>query len=147
MVKHIPGHGLAKCDSHYDTPIIKSTKSELIKNDFKPFKSCKSLFAMTGHATYSIYDSNNTATHSKIIISKVIRNHINFRGLLISDDISMKSLKYKLEKNAIKALEAGCNLILHCNSNMKEMSRLAKVVPKIDKFIQQKTSHFYKFLV
>ena len=146
VVKHIPGHGLAKCDSHYDTPIIKSTKSELIKNDFNPFKSCKSLFAMTGHATYSIYDSNNTATHSKIIISKVIRNHINFRGLLISDDISMKSLKYKLEKNAIKALEAGCNLILHCNSNMKEMSRLAKVVPKIDKFIQQKTSHFYKFL-
>ena len=146
VVKHIPGHGLAKCDSHYDTPIIKSTKSVLIKNDFKPFKSCKSLFAMTAHAIYSIYDSNYTATHSKIIISKVIRNHINFRGLLISDDISMKSLKYKLEKNAIKALEAGCNLILHCNSNMKEMSRLAKVVPKIDKFIQQKTSHFYKFL-
>ena len=68
-----------------------------------------------------MYDSENTATHSKIIINKVIRNHINFKGLLISDDISMKSLKYRLEKNAIKALEAGCNLVLHCNGNINEM--------------------------
>ena len=107
---------------------------------------CKSLFAMTGHAIYSAYDPINTATHSKTIINNVIRNHINFRGLLISDDISMKSLKYRLEKNAVKALEAGCNLILHCNGNMKEMLRLVKVIPKIDKFTQRKTSHFYKFL-
>ena len=101
---------------------------------------------MTAHAVYSTYDSNNTATHSKTVINNVIRKHINFKGLLISDDISMKSLKYKLEKNAIKALHAGCNLILHCNGNIKEMSRLVKVIPKIDKFVQKKTSQFYKFL-
>ena len=146
VIKHIPGHGLSECDSHYKTPIIKSNKKELIKKDFIPFKKCKSLFAMTAHAIYKIYDNNNTATHSKIIINKVIRDHINFKGLLISDDISMKSLKYKLEENAIKALDAGCNLILHCNGNAKEMSKLAKVIPRIDKFIQQKTSQFYKFL-
>ena len=58
----------------------------------------------------------------------------------------MKSLKYKLEVNAAKALEAGCNLILHCNGNIKEMSKLIKVIPKIDKFTQKKTSHFYNFL-
>ena len=58
----------------------------------------------------------------------------------------MKSLKYKLEKNAIKALQAGCNLVLHCNANISEMSKLVKVIPKIDKFTQKKTSHFYKFL-
>ena len=146
VIKHIPGHGLSKCDSHYKTPIIKASKKELIKKDFKPFGACKSLFAMTAHAIYQIYDNNNTATHSKIIIDKVIRNHINFKGLLISDDISMKSLKYRLEKNALTALEAGCNLVLHCNGNIKEMHRLAKVIPKINKFTQKKTSHFYKFL-
>jgi len=146
VIKHIPGHGLAKCDSHYKTPIIKAEKKELIKKDFKPFKSCKSLFAMTAHAIYLKYDPNNTATHSKIIINKVIRNHINFRGILISDDISMKSLKFKLKDNALKALQAGCNLILHCNGNIKEMTQLANVIPKVDKFIQKKTSHFYKFL-
>ena len=146
VIKHIPGHGLSKCDSHFKTPIIKANKKELIKKDFMPFKSCKSLFAMTAHAIYTVYDSNNTATHSKIIINDVIRSHINYKGLLISDDISMKSLKYRIEENAIKALQAGCNLILHCNGNIKEMYKLSKVIPKIDKFTQIKTSHFYKFL-
>ena len=146
VVKHIPGHGLSELDSHYRTPIVKNDKNTLIKNDFKAFKQCKSLFAMTAHIIYSKYDSRNTATHSKIVIKKIIRNHINFNGLLISDDISMKSLKYNLEENAIKALNAGCNLILHCNGNIKEMSKLIKVIPKIDKFTQKKTSHFYNFL-
>ena len=146
IVKHIPGHGMSKCDSHYKTPIIKTNKKELIKKDFKPFRECKSLFAITAHAVYETYDLDNTATHSKIIINQVIRNHINFKGILISDDISMKALKYKLEKNAIKALHAGCNLVLHCNGNISEMSKLVKVIPKIDNFTQKKTSHFYKFL-
>ena len=145
VTKHIPGHGLSKCDSHYKTPIIKADKMELIKKDFRPFKKCKSFFAMTAHVIYQMYD-NNTATHSKIIINKIIRSHINFKGLLISDDISMKSLKYGLEINALKALEAGCNLVLHSNGNIKEMRRLTKVIPKINKFTQRKTSHFYKFL-
>ena len=101
---------------------------------------------MTAHAIYKIYDPDNTATHSRIIINKIIRKHIKFKGILISDDISMRSLKFSIEKNAEKALQAGCNLILHCNGNMKEMNKLAKVVPKIDKFTQKKTSHFYNFL-
>ena len=93
-----------------------------------------------------MYDLANTATDSKFVINKVIRNHINFKGLLISDDISMKSLKYKVEEYGIRALQAGCILVLHCNANMNEMSKLSKVIPKIDNFTQKKTSHFYKFL-
>ena len=146
VIKHIPGHGLSKFDSHYKTPIIKATKRELINNDFMPFKSSKALFAMTAHIIYSSYDPYNPATHSKIVINDVIRDHINFKGLLISDDISMKSLKFNLEENTIRALNAGCNLILHCNGNLKEMLKIAKVIPKIDKFTEKKTSHFYKFL-
>ena len=146
VVKHTPGHGPAKCDSHFKTPIIKKSKRELIKKDFKPFRKCKSLFAMTAHAIYSEYDSLNTATHSKIVINKIIRNHTYFKGLLISDDISMKSLKYKLEENATRDINAGCNLILHCNANIDEMRKLSKVIPNIDNFTQKKTSQFYKFL-
>ena len=58
----------------------------------------------------------------------------------------MKSLKHKLEINALKAISAGCNLVLHCNGNINEMIRLSKVIPKIDNFTQKKTSQFYKFL-
>ncbi len=146
VIKHLPGLGQSECDSHFKTPVINDKKAELIKKDFKPFKECKSLLAMTAHAIYSDFDSFNTATHSKIIINKVIRKHMNFRGILISDDISMKSLKYSLEKNALKALHAGCNLVLHCNGNIREMNKLIKVIPKIDNFTQKKTSQFYKFL-
>tara|TARA_B100000029_G_scaffold320496_1_gene312882 strand:- start:5092 stop:6039 length:948 start_codon:yes stop_codon:yes gene_type:complete len=146
VVKHVPGHGPAKSDTHFKKPIIKASKKELKKIDFKPFRECKSIFAMTCHAVYAAYDNKNTATHSKIIIQKVIRDYINFKGLVISDDISMKSLNYGLEQNAIKALNAGCNLVLHCNGNINQISKLLRVIPKIDKFTEKKTSYFYKFL-
>ena len=146
VIKHIPGHGLSKCDSHHKLPVINTKKNELIKKDFKPFKDCKSPFAMTAHVIYSIYDPINTATHSRIVINEIIRKHIGFRGILISDDISMKALRYGLKDNATKALDAGCNLILHSNGNMQEMSKLTKIIPTIDKFTQKKTSHFYNFL-
>ena len=146
VVKHIPGHGLARSDSHYKTPIVSEHVKELIKKDFKPFKECKSHFAMTAHIIYSKIDPNYTATHSKIIISKIVRQHIKFRGILISDDISMNSLKYSIKQNAIKAIKAGCNLVLHCNGKINEMKKLAKVIPKIDKFTKKKTSDFYKFI-
>ena len=101
---------------------------------------------MTAHIVYEKYDPNNTATHSKIIVNKIIRKHISFKGILISDDISMKSLKLGLIENTRRALDAGCNLILHCNANIREMNKLVKVVPKINKFVQKKTSDFYNFL-
>jgi beta-N-acetylhexosaminidase len=146
VVKHIPGHGLSLYDSHFKTPTITLKSKELTKKDFKPFNLTSSLFAMTGHIIYNAYDKNNTATHSKIVIKEVIRKKINFKGILISDDITMKSLKYSIEKNALMALESGCNLALHCNGKIKQMKRLAKVVPKIDNFTEKKTSQFYKFL-
>ncbi len=146
VIKHIPGHGLSKCDSHHKLPVINNKKNVLIKKDFKPFKNCNSHFAMTAHVIYSVYDPINTATHSRIVINEIIRKHIGFRGILISDDISMKALRYGLRDNAIKALDAGCNLILHCNGNMQEMRKLTKIIPTIDKFTQKKTSHFYNFL-
>ena len=146
VAKHIPGHGLSKHDSHLKTPIVNNSKKELIKKDFKPFKMNKSLFAMTAHIIYKKYDSKYTATHSKIIINKIIRQIINFKGVIISDDISMKSLKFSLIENTVKALDAGCNLILHCNGNLNEMKKISKVIPKIDNFTYKKTSDFYKFL-
>ncbi len=144
--KHIPGHGMTKLDSHFKTPIVDIDKKKLFNKDFKPFKICKTFFAMTAHVVYTKIDPTNTATHSKIIINNIIRKGINFNGLLISDDISMKSLKYKIELNATKALQSGCNLVLHCNGNLSEMTRLMKVIPKIDNFTKKKTSQFYNFL-
>ena len=144
VIKHIPGHGLAKVDSHQFTPTIDKSLNFLKSNDFKSFKSKNSsLFAMTAHVIISKIDSRNTVTHSKKII-KIIRNEIKFKNILISDDISMKSLKYSIEQNTTKAFDAGCNLVLHCNGNLKEMSIVAVNSPKVNSFILKKTSEFYK---
>ena len=145
VIKHIPGHGLAKVDSHKLTPAVKVKYKRLLKNDFDTFKKKKSLLAMTAHIIYEDVDKLNTATHSKKII-QIIKKDIKFKNLLMSDDISMKSLKYSLKLNTIKAFSAGCNLVLHCNGNYKEMSIVAKNSPVISKFILKKTSHLYKIL-
>ena len=100
---------------------------------------------MTAHIIYSDIDNINTATHSKKIV-RLIRKEINFRNILISDDISMKSLRYSIKENTIKAFSAGCNLVLHCNGNFKEMLTVAENSPFLSKFIIKKTSQFYKVL-
>ena len=145
VIKHIPGHGSAMVDSHKFTPIVKSTLKKLINNDFMPFKQTKSFFAMTAHIIYKKIDYENTATHSKKIIN-IIRKKIKFKNIIITDDISMKSLKFSLKENTVKAFNAGCNLVLHCNGKYKEMTTVAVNSPVIDNFIIKKTSQFYKFL-
>ena len=145
VIKHIPGHGLAKVDSHKATPLVKDKLRKLNKIDFFSFKNKKSLFAMTAHIIYKDIDRIYTATHSKKIIS-LIRNKIKFENLLISDDISMKSLKFPIKLNINKAFNAGCNLVLHCNGKYNEMITVAENSPKINDFIIKKTSQFYKIL-
>tara|TARA_B100001057_G_scaffold64840_1_gene58584 strand:+ start:289 stop:1236 length:948 start_codon:yes stop_codon:yes gene_type:complete len=145
VMKHIPGHGLAKVDSHYFTPIINKEKKFLLKKDFFTFKNKKTFFAMTAHIIFKKFDKVNTVTHSKKLI-KLIRNEIAFKNILISDDLSMKSLKGSLRENVIKTFNAGCNLALHCNGNFNEMQIVGKNSPLINKFIIKKTSQFYKIL-
>ena len=145
IIKHIPGHGLAKVDSHNFTPIVRKSAKYLDKNDFYPFRNKKSFFAMTGHVVYEKLDKVNTVTHSKKIIH-YIRKVIGFKNILVSADLSMKSLKEDMKTNTIKCFEAGCNLALHCNGNFNEMEIVANNSPMINPFIIKKTSQFYKIL-
>ena len=100
---------------------------------------------MTGHVVYEKLDKIHTATHSKKIIF-YIRNIIGFKNILISDDLSMKSLKENMESNTTKAFKAGCNLALHCNGDLNEMTAVGNNSPLISNFIIKKTSQFYKIL-
>ena len=145
VIKHIPGHGLAKVDSHQFTPKINKDIQYLNKNDFLPFKNKKSFFAMTAHIIFKKIDQTNTVTHSKKVI-QVIRNKIRFKNILISDDLSMKSLKDDLKNNTLKTFSAGCNLALHCNGKLSEMKVVGDNSPKVSNFIIKKTSLFYKIL-
>ena len=145
IIKHIPGHGLAKVDSHFSTPYINKSLQYLLKNDFKAFKNKNSFFAMTGHLIFNQIDKDNTVTHSRKMIN-IIRKKVGYKNLLISDDLSMKSLKKGLKINTIDTFKAGCNLALHCNGKLKEMEIVGKNSPLISKFIIKKTSQFYNIL-
>ena len=146
VMKHIPGHGCSTLDSHKKLPKVNLNTHHLDDIDFFPFKNSRSRFAMTAHILYKKLDKFNVATFSKKIIQKIIRKKLGFKGILISDDISMKALKYDLITNAKKALAAGCNIVLYCGGKYNDIYKLMKEVPYIDKFTSKKTSEFYKFL-
>jgi beta-N-acetylhexosaminidase len=126
IIKHIPGHGRANCDSHLDLPIISTKKEILNKTDFAVFKALKEMpIAMTAHIIYEDLDAKNPVTTSKKAIH-YIRNEIGFKNLLISDDICMKALKGDVNENIRKTFAAGCDIVLHCSGNIDELAEIVK---------------------
>ena len=121
VIKHIPGHGRATVDSHKALPIVDTEHAELSQIDFMPFKVLADMpLAMTAHVIYSAIDADKCATISPKVINDIIRGEMGFEGVLVSDDISMKALRGTPAENALEALEAGCDLALHCNGTFEE---------------------------
>ena len=145
VLKHIPGHGLSKFDTHKKLPIVNQNINYLNKIDFYPFKKQKSLLAMTAHIVFSSIDKKNTATHSKKVLN-VIRKKIGFKNLIMSDDISMKALKFSISKNTTQAFNAGCDIVLHCNGRYNEMLIVAKNSPLLSSFVIKKTSQLLNII-
>ncbi|HEX9463897.1 MAG TPA: beta-N-acetylhexosaminidase [Alphaproteobacteria bacterium] len=132
VVKHIPGHGRARADSHAELPVVGEDLAALDRSDFVPFRTLAHLpWAMTAHVLYSAIDPERPATTSPKIVSEVIRGLIGFDGVLISDDLSMKALKGDLATRATASLAAGCDLVLHCTGAFAEMQEIAGVLPPL----------------
>ena len=143
VLKHIPGHGRARADSHENLPVVSESLAELQATDFVPFKALNYLpLGMTAHILYTAIDDKLPATLSPKVIN-LIREEIGFTGLLMSDDLSMKALSGSLAELTLQTLAAGCDVVLHCNGKMEEMQDIASVLPEISK----KTSErFHKAL-
>ncbi len=138
VIKHIPGHGRATCDSHLELPKVDASFEELLKTDFAVFKNfTDQKFAMTAHVLYSAIDDKKCATISPKMI-KLIREEIGFKNILMSDDLSMKALGGSFSDRTKAALEAGCDLILHCNGQMQEMQEINEALPKISEVVIDK---------
>lgn len=131
VIKHIPGHGRGTSDSHLELPVVDASLKELHATDFIPFKNLRDQkFAMTAHILYSAIDKKNCATISKTAID-LIRNEIGFKNILMSDDVSMKALVGSFTDKTKLILTAGCDLILHCNGEMKEMEEINSALPSL----------------
>ncbi|MET0274981.1 MAG: beta-N-acetylhexosaminidase [Phenylobacterium sp.] len=122
VIKHMPGHGRAKADSHLELPVVDASWDELAARDFAPFRALADMpMAMTAHVIYAAIDPDQPATTSKVVMDRVIRGAIGFVGLLMSDDLSMKALAGDFTARTRAALAAGCDVVLHCNGEMAEM--------------------------
>ena len=144
ILKHIPGHGRSKLDSHLELPEINHSAKYLIE-DFYPFKILNYMpAAMIAHIKYNKLDENACATYSSVIINNYIKNQINFTGLLFSDDICMKALKGPYKKRSSKAINAGCDIVLHCNPKISDIYQSCKGAGLISKRLTDKINQIKK---
>ena len=131
IMKHIPGHGRASLDTHKELPRLDASLAELMETDFKVFASLADLpMAMTAHIVFSAIDPDNPITLSKAGVD-MIRDDIGFKGLLMTDDLSMHALKGDFASRVERATSAGCDMILHCNGKPEEMEPVVSAVPEL----------------
>ncbi|WP_297322714.1 beta-N-acetylhexosaminidase [uncultured Bartonella sp.] len=133
VMKHIPGHGRALCDTHKSLARVSAPIDILRATDFVPFKALSHLpVAMTAHVVYECVDWQRPATLSKAVINQIIRDEIGFDGLLMTDDLSMKALSGDFSDLTDEAFEAGCDIVLHCNGDLEEMLKIAAATPFLE---------------
>jgi beta-N-acetylhexosaminidase len=130
VLKHLPGHGRATADSHHKLPVVDADRGTLEATDFAAFRPLAGLpLGMTAHVVFSAIDAIAPATTSVTMVQQVIRGFIGFRGLLMSDDVSMNALSGSIAERSRASLAAGCDVVLHCNGRLDEMTEVASVAP------------------
>jgi len=133
VIKHMPGHGRAISDSHLELPVVNASLNELKDWDFLPFKAlAEESMAMTAHIVFPQIDKNLPATISPIVVNKIMREMIGFNGLIMTDDINMHALSGTVASRAQQAVEAGCDIALHCSGEFDEMQSLLKVAKPLE---------------
>ena len=128
-IKHMPGHGRARVDSHKELPVIEASEAEL-EVDIEPFRTlARAPIGMTAHVRYAAWDPENPATQSEFVVNEIIRKRIGFTGLLLSDDVYMKALSGTLPERGARALAAGCDVVLNCHGEVADMAAVADALP------------------
>lgn len=132
VVKHIPGHGRAAADSHFELPRVTADRVTL-GADLTPFRAVAKLagWAMTAHIVYDALDPDRPATLSPRILGGTIRAGLGFEGVLISDDLAMKALSGSVGDLATAALGAGCDVVLHCTGRHDDNAALLAACPPL----------------
>lgn len=142
VIKHMPGHGRGKVDSHDALPRITCTADDLIGRDFAPFAALSDLpLGMTAHIVVEAYDPAHAATVSKTVIHDVIRKHMAFEGALMTDDLSMNALEGDFAARTSASYRAGCDLVLHCNGRQSEMEAVAAEARPLEGRALQRADH------
>jgi len=131
-VKHFPGHGDTSIDSHVGLPVVYNDMKRLNSLELIPFsEAIKSGtdMVMVAHILLPKIDPNNPASFSKTLITDVLRNNLNFKGVIITDDMTMGAIvkNYDIGEAAVKSLNAGTDIILVCHDFVKETAVLKAI--------------------
>lgn len=138
VLKHIPGYGRASVDSHKDLPTVRVPRKVLEQRDFAPFKALNNIaMGMTAHLVFSDIDPTAPATTSRIMM-QVIREDIGFGGLIMTDDISMEALSGSIATRTSSSINAGCDVVLHCNGAPAEMIAVANAAGRMTDIAQRR---------
>jgi len=136
--KHFPGHGNVVEDSHIELPVDERELHELLNEDLKPYikLSDKLDVIMCAHILFSKVDSK-IPSFSDTWINNVLRNKLNYKGLILSDDLSMLGSGNDSLINKVKmSLNAGCDMVIICN----DRSGVKEVIEYLDKTDVEQTS-------
>lgn len=137
VVKHVPGHGRARVDSHLALPVVHEAGAVLREADFVPFRALRHApFAMTAHLVFTALDPEHPATASRRLIAEIVRGELGIQGILLSDDLAMQALSGEPAARALAALHAGCDLALYCPGRLEDTRAVLQAVPPLSPSLQ-----------
>jgi beta-N-acetylhexosaminidase len=119
--KHFPGHGDTHVDSHEALPIVEHDRKRLDAIEFVPFRRAIAegvATIMTAHVMVPAIDERNVASFSPQVVTGLLKQHLGFAGVVISDDLDMKAVSSTTASTdaTVRAIKAGCDVVLLCNS-------------------------------
>jgi beta-N-acetylhexosaminidase len=135
-VKHFPGHGDTHVDSHRDLPRVDKPLAELERFEFAPFRraAAHAPAMMTAHIVYPALDPEHPATMSRAILTGLLREDMDFRGVVITDGMDMHAIaqRYEAGEAAVKALLAGADMVMALGSRATQEATLDAIAQAID---------------
>jgi len=121
--KHFPGHGDTSVDSHLALPLVEHPPDRIRRVECVPFREAirnDVAFIMTAHILVPSLDEERPATLSPAIVRGMLREELDFNGVILSDDLEMKAIadSYSVPDAAVQAIAAGCDGVLVCQGNL-----------------------------
>ena len=130
--KHFPGHGDTNTDSHKELPVVEASRDRLEAIEFPPFRRAVQrgvASLMTAHVLYRALDPELPATLSPAIITDFLRRELQYDGVVLTDDLEMLAIidHYGIEDAAVRAVLAGCDVLLICKDRDREIAAVEAV--------------------
>lgn len=140
-LKHFPGHGRSNIDPHHETSSIKENQEALLKSDIYPFKQMiqkenhENFFVMVTHIKYPSYDQKMPASLSSKIITDLLRDELDFDGIVATDDLEMDAVRkyYSFKDMGVEAVNAGADLLLVCHDYDSQVETYKGLVDGVKK--------------